>query len=318
MRMGRLDPSGGSTEAGAAVEAPVTMVSKSFFTGVDHHRRQDLFATSGGAVELWSSTRSEPMSSYSWGADTISTVKFNPVEVNVLASAADDRAIALYDVRADTPVRKVVLAMRTNALCWNPMEAFNFTAANEDGNCYTFDMRKLDRALNVHKDHVSAVMSVDYSPTGREFVTGGYDKTIRIFGVSAGHSREVYHTRRMQRIFSVVWSADAKFVLSGSDEMIVRLWKADAAEHLGTMAARQRAARNYDEALKARFKHHPEIRRIARHRRLPKEVYAAGKAQKAQAQAAKKRVENAHRNKSVKGGIERKAERTKSIVREAE
>ncbi len=37
------------------------------------------------------------------------------------------------------------------------MEAFNFTAANEDANLYTFDMRKLDIALNVHKDHVAAV-----------------------------------------------------------------------------------------------------------------------------------------------------------------
>lgn len=29
--------------------------------------------------------------------------------------------------------------------------------ANEDHNLYTFDMRKLQRALKVHKDHVSAV-----------------------------------------------------------------------------------------------------------------------------------------------------------------
>ncbi len=47
--------------------------------------------------------------------------------------------------------------MKSNAIAWNPMEAFNFTVANEDHNCYTFDMRKLDIALNVHKDHVSAV-----------------------------------------------------------------------------------------------------------------------------------------------------------------
>jgi hypothetical protein len=33
-------------------------------------------------------------------------------------------------------------------------------------------MRRLESALNVHKDHVSAVLSIDYSPTGREFVTG--------------------------------------------------------------------------------------------------------------------------------------------------
>ena len=69
--------------------------------------------------------------------------------------------------------------MKTNALCWNPMEAFNFIAANEDHNVYdtarlaqrlpnhrfgfrwrlkietrnryTFDMRKMESAMNVHK-----------------------------------------------------------------------------------------------------------------------------------------------------------------------
>lgn len=31
------------------------------------------------------------------------------------------------------------------------MEAFNFTAASEDCNLYSYDMRKLDFASNVHK-----------------------------------------------------------------------------------------------------------------------------------------------------------------------
>lgn len=42
-------------------------------------------------------------------------------------------------------------------------------------------------------------MDVAYSPTGREFVAGSYDRTIRIFNVRATKSREVYHTQRMQR-----------------------------------------------------------------------------------------------------------------------
>lgn len=37
--------------------------------------------------------------------------------------------------------------------------------------------------VNIHEDHVSAVTSIDYAPTGREFVTGSYDKSIRIFEV---------------------------------------------------------------------------------------------------------------------------------------
>ena len=56
------------------------------------------------------------------------------------------------------------------------MEAFNFTVANEDCCLYTYDMRRLDSAACVHQDFVSAVMDVDYSPTGREFVAGGYDR----------------------------------------------------------------------------------------------------------------------------------------------
>ena len=70
---------------------------------------------------------------------------------------------------------------------------------NENGNCYTFDMRKLDEAKMVHKDHIQAVLDIDFAPTGREFVTASFDKTIRIFPYNDGRSREVYHTKRMQQ-----------------------------------------------------------------------------------------------------------------------
>jgi DDB1- and CUL4-associated factor 13 len=42
---------------------------------------EDLFATSGAVVELWSTQRSEPLQSHTWGADSSSCVRFNPVEV---------------------------------------------------------------------------------------------------------------------------------------------------------------------------------------------------------------------------------------------
>eukprot|EP00038_Savillea_parva_P030636 m.79188 g.79188 ORF g.79188 m.79188 type:complete len:449 (-) comp9270_c0_seq3:366-1712(-) len=316
IRIARLDDEYIAASA-ADQEDAVTLVSKNFFTGVDHHRKQDLFATSGPVVDLWSMARSEPVTSFSWGADTVTNVKFNPVEVNVLATTADDRNIALYDARAATPIRKVILEMRSNAIAWNPMEAFNFTVANEDHNLYTFDMRKLKNALNVHKDHVSAVLDVDYSPTGREFVTGSYDRTVRIFEHNRGRSREVYHTKRMQRIFSVKFSSDAKYVLSGSDEMSIRLWKANASEHIGPKSARRRAAEKYDTSLKLRFQHHPEVKRIARHRRTPKDVYTAKRTKTTVETAAKARAENALKHKSIKSKA-RKSERKKHIVAEVE
>jgi len=101
---------------------------------------------------------------------------------------------------------------------------------------YTYDIRKLRTPINVHMDHVEAVIDVDYSPTGREFVSGSYDKSIRIFEVNKGHSREVYHTKRMHRLTCVGWSLDDKYIISGSDEMNLRIWKAKASEKLGIVS----------------------------------------------------------------------------------
>lgn len=58
-------------------------------------------------------------------------------------------------------------------------------------------------------------MDIDFSPTGREFVTGSYDRSVRIFPYNGGHSREIYHTKRMQRYNLVnnsvyTWSSEVQ------------------------------------------------------------------------------------------------------------
>ncbi|KAJ7957448.1 DDB1-and CUL4-associated factor 13 [Quillaja saponaria] len=120
----------------------------------------------GAQVDIWTHNRSHPVNSFEWGVDTVISVRFNPREPNLLASSANDRSITLYDLRMASPMRKMIMMTKTNSICWNPMEPMNFTAANEDCNCYSYDARKLDEAKCIHKDHVSAVMDIDYSPTG--------------------------------------------------------------------------------------------------------------------------------------------------------
>jgi len=48
----------------------------------------------------------------------------------------------------------------------------------------------------------------------------------------------------MQYVLSVLWSLDNKYVLSGSDDMNVRLWKANAAEKLGPVYLKQKNLKN--------------------------------------------------------------------------
>ncbi|KAI8903985.1 WD40-repeat-containing domain protein [Gorgonomyces haynaldii] len=294
-------------------EPNATFIAKHAFTGVDHHRK-DIFATSGSVIELWNHERSTPIHKMSWGAETITSVKFNQTETNILASCGTDRTIILYDIRTNSPIAKSVMALKTNALCWNPMEAFNFTAANEDHNCYSFDMRNLKIALNVAKGHVSAVMDIDYAPTGQEFVTGSYDKTIRIFNARTGVCREIYHTQRMQRAFCVKFSMDSKYVLSGSDDGNIRIWKANAAEKLGTLSNREQAHMDYTKAVKERYKEMPEIKRIDKQRRIPKAIKKATGRKRDMLDAIKRKEDN-RRKHSAPGQVPHQAERKKHILK---
>ncbi|CAM6051078.1 unnamed protein product [Sphagnum compactum] len=303
---------------GEDVDVPLaTYQGKNAFRTVDHHWNSSIFVTGGSQVDVWDHNRSEPTNSFTWGADSIVSVRFNPSETDVFATTASDRSIALYDLRMGTPLRKLIMQTRTNMVSWNPREAFNFTSANEDGNCYSYDMRKLNRATCIHMDHVSAVMDVDFSPTGREFVTGSYDRTIRIFPYNGGHSKEVYHTKRMQRVFAVKFSGDGSYLMSGSDDTNIRLWKGKASEQLGVLLPREKQKHAYLSAVKERYKHLPEISRIDRYRHLPKPVYKATKVRHASDDAERKRASR-KRAHSAPGSIPHTPARKKRIVAELE
>ncbi|KAK1269380.1 Guanine nucleotide-binding protein subunit beta-like protein B [Acorus gramineus] len=300
---------------------------KHAFWGVDHQWNGNLFATVGAQVDIWDHNRSEPVNSFEWGKDTVISVKFNPGEPDMLATSASDRSITLYDLRMSSPARKFIMKTKTNAIAWNPMEPMNFTAANEDCNSYSFDARKLDEAKCVHKDHVSAVlhpqhmlhfrMDIDYSPTGREFVTGSYDRTVRIFQYNSGRSREIYHTKRMQRVFSVKFSCDGTYIISGSDDTNLRLWKTNASEQLGVLLPRERKKHDYHEAVKERYKHLPEVKRIVRHRHLPKPIYKASSLRRMMLEA-ERRKEERRRAHSAPGSNPTQPYRRRRIIKEVE
>ena len=160
-------------------------------------------------------------------------------------------------------------------------------------------------------------MALDYAPTGKELVSASYDKTLRIWSVQQGRSRDVYHTKRMQHLMAVEWSLDNKYIVSASDEMNIRVWKAQAAEKLGLTRPREREQLEYGDKLKEKFKHFPEVKRIRRHRHLPKAVYNAQK-EKRIMKASRQRKEANRRAHSKPGTVPFVSEKKKHVVEELE
>ena len=59
----------------------VVIVFQSVFNAIDHHWKEPMFATTGDVVEIWNEERTEPVRSFTWGVDSINSLKFNPIEV---------------------------------------------------------------------------------------------------------------------------------------------------------------------------------------------------------------------------------------------
>lgn len=117
----------------------------------------------------------------------------------------------------------------------------------------------------------------------------------------------------MQRVSASIYSADARFVISGSDDGNVRIWKAKASDKLGIITARERAAMEYRESLKERWGVDAEVNRVMRTRHLPKSVQQAAKLKRTMLEA--RRVKEERRRKHTRAGESKpKAEKKKAVI----
>lgn len=300
-----------------------TWTSSSAINDVDAswaRKTNGAFCTAGadGLVELWDAARSQPVRKWTWGSDSVFKARWNPAEPSLLVSTSRDRAATLFDSRAPTPLRKVILSSPCRAVAWNPREPTCFVVGGEDHACYTFDCRKLQRPRMVHEGHVSAVVDVAFAPTGKEFAAASTDRTVRLFpsrGSDAGRSRDVYHTSRMQALSGVRYTADATFVLTASEDFNLRVWKARASSRLGPVSRREAQAVDYRAKLIERHAHMPQVKRIVRSRNLPKMVKKMRDRRDEERQRGREKVQK-RVDHSRAGTVHRNDARGSVVVRE--
>eukprot|EP00388_Colpodella_angusta_P019381 GDKJ01048490.1.p1 GENE.GDKJ01048490.1~~GDKJ01048490.1.p1 ORF type:complete len:473 (-),score=103.16 GDKJ01048490.1:164-1423(-) len=308
---GNLATGGDLSTLGSLFPPIATFRSNNRLTSLDHHWTRPLLSATSDFVQIWDVNRGSVLHTFEWGVDTVVASRFNPSQDNILAASSSDNSISFFDIRDSSGLRKVVLKNRTNALCWNPQQPVALACANEDGNIYTFDMRKLKEALHVHKDFVNAVLDVDFSPDGRELVGGSFDGTVRMWNANETRSRDVYHTKRMGRVLATKYTADTRYIVSGSEDGNLRVWKRVAAESVGPRTTREQAAIDYRNALKDRYQHLPEIKRIARHHHVPKLIKSLTEKKKIMGDAEKQKRARAEQHGSK--GLPLQKEAVKAI-----
>lgn len=116
------------------------------------------------------------------------------------------------------------------------------------------------------------------------------------------------------RVFSVLYSLDDRYVISGSDDTNIRVWKAHANDAVKLLNKREEDARNYSRKLVDKYQYAPEIRKIKRHTHLPKYILNKKKELQIKKESKFRKLRNQEMNSKV-GTIEHIPEKNKKVVR---
>ncbi|ELA42626.1 uncharacterized protein VICG_00378 [Vittaforma corneae ATCC 50505] len=150
-----------------AVESPVS--------GIDFS--QDLCVGHSLGISIFDVDRITPKISYL--NDDITFVKYNRSFKYIIAGLSR-LAIDLYDNRSSKGFMQIDHS-GANCVSFNPQQGYLFACGNEDGNGYLYDIRNSIKPIETYRGHTNAVVSISFSPDGKEVVTGSFDRTIRIF-----------------------------------------------------------------------------------------------------------------------------------------
>ena len=105
---------------------------------------------------------------------------------------------------------------------------------------------------------------------------------------------------------------DAAYVLSGSDDTNVRVWRAKANVSAAQPLPREKAKRDYQAALVEKHKYLPEIKRIKKHTHVPRAIMKAAQTKKTVHEGVIRREKN-RRKHSAKGKVPKRSARESKV-----
>ena len=102
--------------------------------------------------------------------------------------------------------------------------------------------------------------------------------------------------------------------MSGSDDTNIRLWKSISNEPIKLLNKREEDARNYNKKIIEKYQYNPEIKRIKRHKHVPKYILNRKSVLHIKRESKFRKLKNKEMNSKI-GSIEYNPDKTAKIVK---
>jgi len=138
-----------------------------------------------GVVSLWDVERSTVIAEFEEHEKRIWTVDYCRTDPRLLVSGSDDYLVKIWNTDQASSVHEI--DMKANVCCaqYSPENAHCIAVGCVDHKVYLFDLRKLNKPVQVLNGHRKAVSYVKYL-NANEIASASTDSTINIWNVNTG------------------------------------------------------------------------------------------------------------------------------------
>lgn len=169
----------------------------------------------------------------------------------LVASTHEDRTIRLRDAKSGSLLRSFLGHEDvTSAIVFSP-DGKLLASAGYDHEVKLWDVSQGEQTSGTSdapplkkrfQGHTNWIFGLQFSPDGKMLVSGGYDKTIRIWDVASGEQRSQLdgHTAAVR---SVAISPDGKWLASGGSDKSCRIWNLKTHQLITTLTGHEGAVR---------------------------------------------------------------------------
>ncbi|MCB8920137.1 MAG: WD40 repeat domain-containing protein [Ardenticatenaceae bacterium] len=184
-------------------------------------------ATTGAAVYIWPPSGSEATILHGFDG-RLHTLVFSD-DGRTLAAANNTRSIYIWNLDGDLDTPLAFDSQHetwVSDLAFSPDGSMLATSGYDDLSINLWDLEDVTEPINTLIGHADWVLSLDFSPDGRTLASGSWDRTVRLWNLTAvdpnlsttilkGHERQV---------MDVQFGATGGILATGSRDHTARLW----------------------------------------------------------------------------------------------